>query len=167
MAEWRTQELRSRDQVRLAGVHPYLAAKLLLVLDAMELLGFPMFVVESLRTDLRQQELYAQGRTTPGAIVTNADGIDKVLGGHGKSMHQRQHDGYGHAVDCAFLDDPTTTRIETWSDGQPWDLYGRMAEQFGITWGGRWQSIHDHPHVELSLVSPHNAVAAPAPGLEP
>lgn len=151
---WRTAEQRNRDVTRLGGVHPYLAHKLLKVLDAMEVLGFPMLVTEGLRTDARQQALYAQGRSAAGPIVTNADGVTH------KSMHQPQADGYGHAVDCAFLDDPHTAKVETWDPKQPWELYGRMAEQFGLTWGGRWQSITDLPHVELSLSSPFTPITA-------
>ena len=56
----------------------------------MEALGWPMFVVEGVRTTKRQQEHYAKGRTKPGKIVTHADGVRK------KSDHQAKDDGYVH-----------------------------------------------------------------------
>lgn len=152
---WRTGALRARDAERMLGVHPYLQTRIARVLDAMEILGFPMFVNEAVRSLEQQQARYAQGRTTPGKIVSNADGIPKNKGGTGLSMHQHQADGFGHAVDCAFIDDPLTVKIETWDPAQPWELYGKMAEAYGLTWGGRWQTLLDRPHVELPINSPH------------
>lgn len=157
LPSFRTAAERARDTTRLGATHPYLAGKVLRVLDAMEMLGYPMFVTEGLRSDAQQIADYAQGRTAPGGIVTNADGITH------KSLHQKQADGFSHAVDCAFIDDPLSVKIETWDINQPWELYGRMAEQFGLTWGGRWQTIKDRPHVELPLLSPHAILTAPTP----
>lgn len=130
---------------RLAGVHPTLVERITRIMTAMELLGHPMLVTDGVRTAARQAELYAQGRTKPGKIVTYADGV------HKKSNHQARVDGYGHAVDCCFLvdidgdgpDDPS------WSEKHPWELYGAMARALGLTWGGDWQSFKDRPHVEL------------------
>lgn len=155
---YRTQAARDRDQARLAGVHPYLAQRIGKILDAMEILGFPMFVVAAVRTDAQQQALYLEGRqrqpdgslkvVDAGAVVTNADGVTH------KSMHQPQADGFGHAVDCAFVDDPITLQIETWDPKRPWQVYGTIGEAFGLTWGGRWVSIVDRPHLELANESP-------------
>lgn len=138
----RTEALRLRDQQRLVGVHPDLAEKVLRILAAMDALGFAMTVTEGVRTAGRQAILYQQGRTTPGKIVTDKDGVIN------KSNHQVKGDGYGHAVDCAFLDDPTTARIETYDENQPWEVYGLMGEKLGLSWGGRWKQPHDMPHLE-------------------
>lgn len=148
MAAVRTVELIQRDVTRLTRVHPYLRDKVLLVLAALDGLGWPMTVVQAVRSDAQQAELFAQGRTKPGNVVTNIDGVKN------KSMHQLQTTGFGHAVDCAFVDDPATTAVETFDEAQPWDLYGLMCEKYGLTWGGRWTSLKDRPHVELSLSSP-------------
>ena len=60
---------------KLHGLHPLLAAKIGHIQMAMTELGFPMIVTDGARTDEEQQALYAKGRTLPGKIVTNADGI--------------------------------------------------------------------------------------------
>ena len=125
------------------GLHPELIGKINKILEAMSVLGYPMMVVQTVRTVAEQQALFAKGRTTPGTIVTNCDGILR------KSNHQLQADGYGHAVDCAFVDDPATTKVETWDPSQPWELYGEMGEALGLTWGGRWKRPVDRPHLEL------------------
>ena len=130
---------------RLHGVHPELVDKVTRILRAMDALGFPMMVTEGLRSRERQQQLYAQGRTKPGKIVTYLDGVVR------KSNHQAKADGYGHAVDCAFLvdidgdgpDDPS------WAERHPWALFGAMAVALGLTWGGNWKTLVDRPHVEL------------------
>lgn len=124
------------------GLHPDLVVRLERVFSAMTALGFPMRLIEGVRTQDRQRELYAQGRTKPGKIVTKADGVTN------RSNHQIKADGFGHAADCAFSDDPRTPRDETWDESMPWHAYGALAEAVGLTWGGRWQTLRDLPHVE-------------------
>ena len=93
-----------------------------------------------------QQRLYAQGRTTQGKKVTNCDGISK------KSRHQLAKDGYGHAVDCAFVViGPVGKTVISWDESHPWKLYGEMGKALGLVWGGDWKSLIDRPHLELPL----------------
>lgn len=104
----------------------------------MEALGFPMIMVQGVRTREQQQALYAKGRTTPGPIVTNADGVTHL------SNHQVKEDGFGHAIDCAFLIDTKPS----WDIHLPWHAYGACGKALGLKWGGDWQSLHDLPHLE-------------------
>ncbi len=132
------------DELRLIGVHPELVLKLMKIFAAMALMGHPMFVVSGVRSDEEQKRLYQLGRTKPGNVVTNIDGITK------RSNHQvNKLTNYGHAVDCAFINDPNTPIDETWDLKQPWSLYGELAETTGLTWGGRWKTLVDLPHIEL------------------
>lgn len=133
-----------RDGIRLLGIHPELVAKLEIIFKTMQAFGHPMFVVSGIRTDEEQQALYAQGRTKPGKIVTNIDGIIK------RSNHQlNKVTGFGHAVDCAFINRPETPGNDTWSEDEPWNVYGTIAEFLELNWGGRWKSLVDRPHLEL------------------
>jgi peptidoglycan L-alanyl-D-glutamate endopeptidase CwlK len=126
-------------RARLTGVEPDLTVKVIRILEAMTLLGHPMFVVEGVRSLDRQRELYAQGRTTPGKVVTNADGSDLT-----KATHSPQTDGYGHAVDLAFQG------ASPWAPSHPWALLGAMARTLGVRWGGDFKSIKgDFGHVEV------------------
>lgn len=109
----------------------------------MAALGFPMKIVQGLRTVEEQQALFAQGRTKPGKIVTKADGVSN------RSNHQAGPDGLGRAVDCAFVDDKNTALDETWADSSPWAAYGALAKAVGLQWGGDWKGINDRPHIEL------------------
>ena len=130
----------SRD---LSQIEPRLRAGVPKILAAMATIGFPMMVTDAVRTLEEQQALYAQGRTKPGPIVTNADGVIK------KSNHQVHEDGLGRAVDCCFI----ITGAPSWDVHLPWGAYGALAKALGFKWGGDWSTIqtglHDLPHVEI------------------
>jgi peptidoglycan L-alanyl-D-glutamate endopeptidase CwlK len=133
--------MTDRDLQRLTGVHPALIDAIREVFDEMAAWGTPMFVVMGVRTQAQQVALYAQGRTAPGHIVTDKDGVVH------KSDHQPHADGYGYAVDCAFTDgDP-------FADSHPWQVYGDACEKRGLIWGGRWTTLVDRPHAQLPDVS--------------
>lgn len=105
----------------------------------MAALGFPMVQTAGVRTPDEQLALFNKGRTTPGPIVTNCDGVLKP------SNHQVKADGYGHAVDCAFL----INGHPSWDLHLPWTCYGACAKALGLQWGGDWHSLTDLPHIEL------------------
>ena len=131
--------MTTKDAERVIGCHPVLVEKIGKILDAMTVLGFPMMVTDGLRTQYAQQQLYAQGRTKPGAIVTHADGVLK------HSNHQVKADQFGHAVDCCFVVDGKPS----WDGRLPWKCYGACVEALGLRWGGSWKSLIDLPHAEL------------------
>jgi peptidoglycan L-alanyl-D-glutamate endopeptidase CwlK len=104
----------------------------------------PFFLFMALRTFECQDELYAQGRTKPGSIVTNARG--------GDSLHN-----YGLAADYVLdgsLEKPGiqwswNTKADFDSDGRSdWMRMGEIAESCGLEWGGRWKRFPDLPHVQ-------------------
>lgn len=122
---------------KLVGVHPALIDAVMRIGQAMRALGFSMIVTDGVRTADEQKLLYAKGRTLPGLIVTQADGVTH------KSNHQVHLDGFGHACDMAFLVDGKPS----WDESNPWALYGAMAKALGCQWGGDWKRP-DRPHVE-------------------
>src|SRR3990167_7625545 len=106
--------------------------------------GHPVVSVSKRRTAAEQQELYAKGRTKPGQIVTELDGITK------QSHHQT-----GTAADLVFVGKDGKPTF----DG-PWDLLGEVAEAEGLEWGGRWKSLVDKPHVQYQRKEPVVAARA-------
>jgi len=127
---------------KLAGLHPVLVDKITKVIHTMESLGFYMMVTDGIRTAEQQNALYQQGRSKPGKIVTNCDGI------RNKSNHQLKADGFGHAVDCCFVVDGKPS----WDSKLPWNLYGEMVKSQNLSWGGSFKSLvgGDSPHAELT-----------------
>jgi peptidoglycan L-alanyl-D-glutamate endopeptidase CwlK len=115
-------------------MHPDFSQRLLLAFKIMkEKHGYDMALLEGYRSPARQ-DLLAQ----MGGAVTNARAF--------QSWHQ-----YGLAADCAFWRDGKLVI----SEKDPWamrgyQLYGEVAEQLGLTWGGRWKMM-DLGHTELRL----------------
>lgn len=122
----------ARSLKRLEAVVPPLRSRVITLLRLMHAHGHPMTVTSGRRSQAEQQALYAQGRTAPGPIVTQLDGVKK------QSRHQQ-----GRAVDCAFVTGPGKVSF----DG-PWEIYGAMARELGLVWGGSWTRFPDRPHVE-------------------
>lgn len=139
--------LSKTGQERLATCHPDLQR---LMNEAIKFVDF--VVVFGHRTIAEQQELYAQGRTKPGSIVTDKDGVKN------KSMHNHSP---SLAIDIAPFNDKTAP-ID-WSDTHRFSvLWGRVqqiAAQMGIKvrWGCDWdgdgkiseEKFKDFPHIEL------------------
>lgn len=96
--------------------------------------GFDILVTCTLRSAAEQTALYAQGRTTPGHIVTNARA--------GQSPHQ-----YGLALDIV----PMVNGKPDWRGGDPvWAAVGDLGQQAGLRWlGALGSSFPEKPHFEL------------------
>ena len=138
-----TYALGAASQSKLVGVHPDLAK---VVRRAIEISPVDFKVIEGVRTPERQRQLYAQGRTAPGPVVT------WTL----KSNHFKQADGYGHAVD--LLPAPYD-----WKASGPFDAMAKAmlaaAKELGVglRWGKDWdgdgvigeKGEGDSPHFEL------------------
>jgi hypothetical protein len=93
--------------------------------------GVPCRVTETYRSIERQNELYAQGRTKKGNIVTNAKG--------GESLHN-----YRVAFDIMPLKGYNISNAQ-------WAILGRLGTQLGLEWGGDWKGFVDKPHFQLTL----------------
>ena len=101
-------------------------------LNACKVEGFDIFVTSTLRTLYEQAELYAQGRTRSGAIVTYADA--------GSSDHNH---GYAWDVGFSNCSDPCAER-------HPWEKVGEIGKDVGAGWGGDWAGgKRDKPHFYL------------------
>src|ERR1700761_4994514 len=141
----------SVSETRLQAVHPILQNKIRSVASALESQGTVIRVVQGLRSWYDQAKIYAQGRTAPGAIVTNAP--------PGHSMHE-----FGLAVDC----EPSLNGLDGPYDpdgvaGSPRYLAMRaIAEAQGLVSGSRWSHPVDWPHLQLAGIpaSPTDAMRA-------
>lgn len=138
---------------KMKGVHPKLIE---LMKKAISDSPYDFKIIQGLRTAAYQNELYQQGRTKPGKIVTKLDGYNK------KSNHQAKADGYGHAVDiavCGHYDQngnyvKYTTDAEMFDNKKLVEISGHVkavAKEMGmeIVWGGDWKTLYDTPHYEL------------------
>lgn len=122
----------SQDEVisRLHGSIQLGARDLLYRADAE---GIRLVITQGLRSMKEQARLYAQGRTTPGPIVTNAPA--------GSSWHN-----FGLAIDVAPLDQWGKPHWP--NDEALWTRIGEIGEAVGFEWGGRWPKP-DRPHFQF------------------
>lgn len=100
--------------------------------------GFTLSISCSRRSPQEQQELYAQGRTKAGQIVTQIDGKNK-LGAHNFTPSR--------AIDVMVVKDGKAV----WSDAS-YAILGPILEDLGdarLEWGGHWTSFKDLPHIQL------------------
>lgn len=123
---------------RINKVHPKLRDELREIVNYIETLGIRIRITQGLRTIEEQNALYAQGRTKPGKIVTNAKG--------GTSFHN-----YGLAVDFCLLhkDGSVSFSINEDTDGdhiKDWDEVVNAFKKYGWEHGDR--GYFDNPHFQ-------------------
>jgi len=101
----------------------------------LRLVGLPI-ITECYRSPERQDELYMQGRSKPGPIVTYKRG--------GESNHNRLP---APALDVAFL---MPDGEVSWS-GLLLSKFARLmkAADARVHWGGEWAKFKDRPHFEV------------------
>lgn len=122
---------------RLNGLEITLVAHIYKIADRVKReLNLEMIVVSGYRDPATQAKLYAQGRTAPGAIVTNAQ--------PGHSPHEF------HCAADIWVMDHEGKKID-WNNTE----YLQIAKEEStsnpnITWGGNFHSIKDNPHWEYS-----------------
>lgn len=118
----------------LTKCHPRLQKLAKELVAACEKQGCPIGIGECFRTVQEQNRLYAQGRTKPGPVVTNAPGSTY------RSMHQ-----WGVAFDVYRKDGKGAYN----ESGNYFQRVGAIGKSLGLEWGGDWKSIVDKPHFQL------------------
>jgi peptidoglycan L-alanyl-D-glutamate endopeptidase CwlK len=127
--------MNSRD---IKDLHPYLATRFKQAVDEW-FLKYPSkpqpFLTQTFRSNDYQNDLYEQGRSKPGKVVTNARG--------GQSMHNFPP---SHAFDIAF---------KKATDEVSWDIglfraFAEIITPLGVDWGGNWTGgFKDYPHFQV------------------
>ena len=96
--------------------------------------GVHVVVTGTYRSFAEQDHIYAQGRTTPGLIVTNAKG--------GQSLHN-----WRVAFDCV----PVVGNTLCYNNDVLWSKLAQIGASTGLEWGGSWVSFPDRPHFQYTL----------------
>ena len=125
-------------RIELNKLHPKMKYRVKKWIKKCNKKGIYVIITEGYRTKERQDELYAQGRTKPGKVVTYAKGSDM------QSQHQ-----WGIAIDFAIVDDTNTTKKENVYDLTTMKKCAKYAKDVGLAWGGDWKCPVDTPHLYL------------------
>lgn len=117
----------------IAELFPIVAAKASAFISACKAQGIDIIITSTYRDNESQAALYNQGRTVPGAKVTNAKA--------GQSFHNYR---------CAFDFAPIVNGKIPWNDSQLFTRCGQIAESVGLEWAGRWKSFKELAHVQYT-----------------
>lgn len=123
------------SESRLVQVNPLLAQKIRALAALLADEGIQLRVTQGLRSWNDQAALYAQGRTVPGKVVTNAP--------PGYSWHQ-----FGLAVDVVPIDQ---SGQPDWNANHPsWKRIVALGESLGMVSGSTFVHCPDNPHFQLT-----------------
>lgn len=120
-----------RTETQLLTVVPLLDLNIRKILTELRAGGDDWVLTCGTRSYAEQDALYDQGRSKPGAKVTNAHG--------GQSYHN-----FGMAVDFVLL----KGKEALWDD-KYYRALGELAPKYGLVWGGTFRSLPDSPHIQL------------------
>ena len=96
--------------------------------------GIDLLVTSTYRDNASQEALYAQGRTAPGRIVTNARA--------GQSFHNHR---------CAVDVVPIRNGKPVWdAKDAVWQTVGRLGKEAGLEWAGDWKRFREMAHFQYT-----------------
>lgn len=103
-------------------------------------MGIDVLITCTYRSNEEQAILYAQGRTSPGKIVTYAL--------PGESKHNNVEGG--DPASLAFDVVPLIGGKPMWDASNPvWKVLGSIGKSVGLKWAGDWKRFKEYPHFEV------------------
>ncbi len=118
----------------LDELHPYVKTLAEAFIQGCAEAGIEILITSTYRDAESQDALYAQGRSKPGQIVTNAKA--------GQSYHNYR---------CAFDFVPLVNGKCQWNDWALWGRCGGIAEHVGLAWAGHWTgSLKETAHCQYT-----------------
>lgn len=125
---------------KIEDMHPALQPLVRQFLQECDKAGLDVLITCTYRSGAEQDQLYAQGRTKPGPIVTRARA--------GQSKHN--HTLNGKPASLAFDVVPMIDGKPMWSSKHPaWQAIGKIGQSVGFKWyGAPGSSFREFPHFE-------------------
>jgi len=117
----------------ISSLNVYVAALAKRFLELTKANNLDVRITNAFRGWGEQDSLFAQGRTTPGDIVTNARG--------GDSYHN-----WGLAFDAVPFENGKVS-----NDTEKYRKMGQLGQQAELEWGGTFKSIVDLPHFQYTF----------------
>ena len=116
---------------KISDLHPNVANQCKAFIEGCKAVGIDIIITSTFRDNATQAMLYAQGRTTAGPKVTNANG--------GQSAHN-----YRLAFDFC----PIANGKAVWNNLVLFKRCGVIAEGLGLEWAGNWKSFPELAHCQ-------------------
>tara|TARA_R110000772_G_scaffold3256_3_gene11771 strand:+ start:9506 stop:9925 length:420 start_codon:yes stop_codon:yes gene_type:complete len=119
---------------KIEDLHPIVQEKVKKFVDLCHENNIDLLITSTYRDAESQNSLYAQGRTAPGKIVTNAKA--------GQSWHNHR---------CAVDVVPLRTGKPVWDGKDPvWKDVGRLGKEAGLEWAGDWVKFKELAHFQYT-----------------
>lgn len=119
---------------KIEDLHPKVQVLAKRFIEECDKAGIDVLIYSTYRDAESQNALYAQGRTKPGKVVTNARA--------GQSFHNWR---------CAFDFVPVVAGKARWDDKDAYRTCGNIAESIGLEWAGRWTgSLKETAHCQFT-----------------
>ncbi|GAF11830.1 phage endolysin [Bacillus sp. JCM 19046] len=136
-------EVEIEEIIYAEGLHPIIEEKTEQLIEHAAAVGIDLMITDGFRSIEEQNELFRQGRSAGGKIVTNAMG--------GQSLHN-----FGLAVDYALLNQSGQPIWDLTYDGNnngepDWFEVAELAKDLGFEWGGDWTDFVDFPHLQMTF----------------
>lgn len=121
--------------IKIQSLEPDVSLRAYSLIYWLQHFGAKCQVTEALRSQERQAELFASGRTLPGPILT------KTM--QSKHLDVRFSPPGARAFDIDFVGIAADVVPQVW-----WDFAGRIGEALDLRWGGRFATLRDFRHFE-------------------
>lgn len=127
---------------KITDCHPTMQPMVQEFLHNCTMAGVDILITCTWRSPQEQDELYAQGRTTPGHIVTNARA--------GQSAHNYVLNGLpaALAIDVVPLRAGKPVWGVTGDDLVLWNKVIKAGEDAGLESASRWTKMREYPHLQ-------------------
>lgn len=104
--------------------------------------GINTFITETYRSWEDQDADYASGRTSPGHIITNAQG--------GQSPHNCELEDGTPASQAFDFGIKNADGVLDWNaQDTPWQTAIAIGTKLGLSSGSAWHGLKDYPHFQL------------------
>ena len=118
---------------KIEDLHPFVQGLAKKFISECKKQGIEILVTSTYRDKECQTALYAQGRTKPGKIVTDAKA--------GRSWHNW----------CVAFDVvPLVHGKPDWDNNALWHKIGGIGKNVGLEWAGDWHSFQEFPHFQYT-----------------
>ncbi|MDQ0300170.1 peptidoglycan L-alanyl-D-glutamate endopeptidase CwlK [Salibacterium salarium] len=138
---WHKEQEQITEQLaEQKKLHPKVVEMKEELVDRADSQDIQVVVTEGYRSEKKQNELYEEGRSKEGSVVTHAKG--------GESYHN-----YGLAIDFALEQNDGELTWDTEYDGNEngrsdWMETVDIAKNLGFEWGGDWNHFEDPVHLQ-------------------